>query len=114
MGQADLDKINQRIRDTNAEVNQLIEKRMMSGDPTDDKLSLFRQQAAIISRKKEAAAETLREAREDLVKCELEIDEKRSQVITTKMSLESHCLSNELCLFMNVFRFGFSILMYRS
>ena len=28
----------------NAEVNQLVEKRMMSGDPTDDKVSLFRQQ----------------------------------------------------------------------
>ena len=33
-----------QIREVNAEVNQLIEKRMMSGDPMDDKLSLFRQQ----------------------------------------------------------------------
>ena len=51
---------------------------MMSTDPTDDKLSLFRQQAAIISRKKEGAAETLQEVREDLVKAELEFEEKRS------------------------------------
>ena len=35
------------MREVNAEVNQLIEKRMMSGDPMDDKLSLFRQQVLI-------------------------------------------------------------------
>ena len=28
----------------NSEVNKLIEKRMMSGDPREDKLSLFKQQ----------------------------------------------------------------------
>ena len=33
-----------QIRQTNTEVNQLVEKRMMSGDPLDDKLSMFRQQ----------------------------------------------------------------------
>ena len=32
------------MKATNAEVNQLVEKRMMSGDPMEDKLSLFRQQ----------------------------------------------------------------------
>ncbi len=35
-----------QIRDTNKQVNELIEKRMMSGDPMDDKLSLFRQQVS--------------------------------------------------------------------
>ena len=35
------------MREVNAEVNQLIEKRMMSGNPMDDKLSLFRQQVLI-------------------------------------------------------------------
>ena len=50
---------------------------MMSGDPTDDKLSLFRQQATIISRKKESAAEQLRESRDELGKMEVEIEEKR-------------------------------------
>lgn len=37
-------------------------------------------QAAIIARKKEAAAEHLREAREDLHQHETEVSEKRSQV----------------------------------
>ncbi|XP_064639360.1 intraflagellar transport protein 81 homolog [Lineus longissimus] len=78
MGQSDLDVLIEKIRQMNSEINQLIEKRMMSTDPTDDKLSLFRQQAAIITRKKEGAAETLQEIREDLVKCELEFEEKRS------------------------------------
>lgn len=44
MGQSDLENINRGIKETNAEINQLIEKRMVSGDPLDDKLSLFRQQ----------------------------------------------------------------------
>ena len=61
----------------NAEINQLIERRMMSGDPTDDKLSLFRQQAAIIARKKEVAAENLKEARDDHAKTEAEMLEKK-------------------------------------
>ena len=33
-----------QITALNSEVNQLIEQRMRSGDPTEDKLSLFRQQ----------------------------------------------------------------------
>lgn len=77
MGQSDLDEINNKIKTTNAEINGLVEKRMMSGDPMEDKLSLFRQQVAIISRKKDAAAENLREAREELGKVENEIGEKR-------------------------------------
>lgn len=80
MGQSDLDAIHEKIKTTNTEMNQLIEKRMMSADPMDDKLSLFRQQAAIIARKKESAATLLQESRERLVKAEFEAEEKRSQV----------------------------------
>ena len=50
---------------------------MLAGDPTDDKQSLFRQQATIIARKKESAAEALREARDELHRMEGEIKEKR-------------------------------------
>ncbi|CAD5114753.1 DgyrCDS3793 [Dimorphilus gyrociliatus] len=78
MGQSDLENINRQIKETNAEINQLIEKRMVSGDPLDDKLSLFRQQAAIIARKKETAAESLREAREEIHSAQIEIEEKRN------------------------------------
>ena len=38
-----------QITALNSEVNQLIEQRMRSGDPTEDKLSLFRQQVLVHS-----------------------------------------------------------------
>ncbi|UYV79421.1 IFT81 [Cordylochernes scorpioides] len=65
-GPSDLHRINLRIQEVNQEVNQLIEKRLMSSDPMDDKLSLFRQQAAIINRRKETAAEELNTAKAEL------------------------------------------------
>uniref|UniRef100_A0A672NHK1 Intraflagellar transport protein 81 homolog n=1 Tax=Sinocyclocheilus grahami TaxID=75366 RepID=A0A672NHK1_SINGR len=67
------------IRETNTEINHLIEKRMMRNDPMDDKLSLFRQQAAIIVRKKETKVEELQEAREELAAVERELNMKSSQ-----------------------------------
>ncbi|XP_070538822.1 intraflagellar transport protein 81 homolog [Ptychodera flava] len=79
MGQSDLDELDKKIRAVNAEINQLIEKRMMRNDPIDDKLSLFRQQASIIARKKEAAAEVLSETKEELQACQREVREKREQ-----------------------------------
>ena len=36
------------IQDLNTEINQLVEKRMRSGEPMDDKLSLFRQQVGFV------------------------------------------------------------------
>ncbi|XP_052216960.1 intraflagellar transport protein 81 homolog isoform X2 [Dreissena polymorpha] len=77
MGQADLEELHKKISDLNTEINQLVEKRMRSGEPMDDKLSLFRQQAAIIAHKKENAAEGLREARDEYSRLMHEVDEKR-------------------------------------
>ncbi|KAL4220507.1 Intraflagellar transport protein 81 [Mactra antiquata] len=77
MGQADLEVLQNQIQDLNTEINQLVEKRMRSGEPMDDKLSLFRQQAAIIAHKKENAAESLREARDEYSRLMNEVDEKR-------------------------------------
>ncbi|KAK6306536.1 hypothetical protein J4Q44_G00234610 [Coregonus suidteri] len=54
MGQAELGELEDKIRENNIKINHLIEKRMMRNDPMDKKLSLFRQQASIITRKKEA------------------------------------------------------------
>ncbi|XP_051524577.1 intraflagellar transport protein 81 homolog isoform X1 [Myxocyprinus asiaticus] len=79
MGQAELRELEDKIRETNTEINQLIEKRMMQNDPMDDKLSLFRQQAAIIVRKKETKVEELQEAREELAAIERELNMKSSQ-----------------------------------
>ncbi|KAG9354659.1 hypothetical protein JZ751_001372, partial [Albula glossodonta] len=79
MGQAELGELEDKIREINMQINQLIEKRMMRNDPMDDKLSLFRQQASIIARKKEAKAEELQEAREELAGCEKDLNQKNSQ-----------------------------------
>ncbi|XP_029493432.1 intraflagellar transport protein 81 homolog isoform X1 [Oncorhynchus nerka] len=79
MGQAELGELEDKIRENNIEINLLIEKRMMRNDPIDDKLSLFRQQASIITRKKEAKAEELQEAREELAALDRELNQKNSQ-----------------------------------
>uniref|UniRef100_A0A8C1M4M4 Intraflagellar transport protein 81 homolog n=1 Tax=Cyprinus carpio TaxID=7962 RepID=A0A8C1M4M4_CYPCA len=79
LGQAELRELEDKIRETNTEINHLIEKKMMRNDPMDDKLSLFRQQAAIIVRKKETKVEELQEAREELAAVERELNMKSSQ-----------------------------------
>ncbi|XP_039628079.1 intraflagellar transport protein 81 homolog [Polypterus senegalus] len=79
MGQSELAELEQKIQELNKQINQLIEKRMMRNDPIDDKLSLFRQQASIIMRKKEAKAEELQEAKEELSRVEKELAQRSSQ-----------------------------------
>ncbi|XP_020603042.1 intraflagellar transport protein 81 homolog [Orbicella faveolata] len=77
MGQTDVDELNKRIKQLSAEINTLIEKRMVRNDPIDDKLSLFRQQASIIGRKKEAAAEKLQEAMDEVTNAESDLQKKK-------------------------------------
>ncbi|XP_037338449.2 intraflagellar transport protein 81 homolog [Pungitius pungitius] len=79
MGQADLQELEDKIRDVDSQINQLIEKRMMRNDPMDDKLTLYRQQASIILRRKESKAEELQEAREELATAERELRQRSSQ-----------------------------------
>ncbi|XP_046854329.1 intraflagellar transport protein 81 homolog [Xenia sp. Carnegie-2017] len=77
MGQSELDQLNRQIGMLSDEINKLIEKRMVRNDPIDDKLSLFRQQASIIIRKKEAAAEELKEVMDELGNIENQLQGKR-------------------------------------
>lgn len=79
MGQADLQEMEDKIKEVDSQINQLIEKRMMRNDPIDDKLTLYRQQASIIIRKKESKAEELQEAREELAAAERELKQRSSQ-----------------------------------
>lgn len=102
MGQSDLDKLNSKIQLLNSEINQLIEKKMMSNDPIDDKLSLFRQQAAIISRRKLTAAEQLNESRSELSLLQEEIEEKKSQ--TKGLDGEEVLKGDEFKLYVNKLR----------
>ena len=62
-----------KIRSVNKEIEELTNKRNVSNDPMEDKLTLFRQQAAIIARKKESTAEMLNDVRNDLATMEEEL-----------------------------------------
>ncbi|XP_033476483.1 intraflagellar transport protein 81 homolog [Epinephelus lanceolatus] len=79
MGQADLQELEDKIKEVDSQINHLIEKRMMRNDPMDDKLTLYRQQASIIFRRKESKAEELQEAREELAAAERELRLRSSQ-----------------------------------
>nr|XP_046242207.1 intraflagellar transport protein 81 homolog isoform X1 [Scatophagus argus] len=79
MGQADLQELEDKIKEVDFQINQLIEKRMMRNDPMDDKLTLYRQQASIIIRRKESKAEELQEAREELAAAERELRQRTSR-----------------------------------
>ncbi|CAL8251305.1 unnamed protein product [Boreogadus saida] len=79
LGPAELQEMEDKIKEVSTQINQLTEKRMMRSDPMDDKLTLFRQQASIISRKKEARAEELQRAREELAAAERELTQRSSQ-----------------------------------
>lgn len=50
-----------QIQVVTSEVNELVERHMATSNPTDDKLAPFRQQAAIIARKKDSIAEQFSE-----------------------------------------------------
>ncbi|KAK5871699.1 hypothetical protein PBY51_004562 [Eleginops maclovinus] len=79
MGQADLQELEDKIKEADSQINQMIEKRMMRSDPMDDKLMLYRQQASIIIRRKESKAEELQEAREELAAAERDLTGRSSQ-----------------------------------
>ncbi|XP_019740683.1 intraflagellar transport protein 81 homolog [Hippocampus comes] len=83
MGHGDLLELGQKIKEVDSQINQLIEKKMMRSDPIDDKLTLYRQQASIIIRKKEAKAEELQEAREELAAAERELKHRASQALAS-------------------------------
>ncbi|XP_038619172.1 intraflagellar transport protein 81 homolog isoform X1 [Tachyglossus aculeatus] len=79
MGHSDILELETKINEVNTQINHLIEKKMMRNEPMEGKLSLYRQQASIISRKKEAKAEELQEAKEKLSNLERELAEKANQ-----------------------------------
>ncbi|XP_078106521.1 LOW QUALITY PROTEIN: intraflagellar transport protein 81 homolog [Sander vitreus] len=79
MGQTDLQELEDQIKEVDSQINQLIEKRMMRSDPMDDKLTLYRQQASIIIRRKESKAEELQEAREKLAAVKRGLRQRSSQ-----------------------------------
>uniref|UniRef100_A0ABM5F2N7 Intraflagellar transport protein 81 homolog isoform X1 n=1 Tax=Pogona vitticeps TaxID=103695 RepID=A0ABM5F2N7_9SAUR len=79
MSHSDLHELETKIHEVNAQINQLIEKRMMKYEPLDSKFSMYRQQASIISRKKAAKAEELQAAKEELSNLEKQMLQKSNQ-----------------------------------
>ena len=80
MSDADLDAVRQQIEEANAELTKLMEKHMPGNDPVQDKLALFRQQAAIIARKKQVEAENYKAALDELSSAESELREREEQL----------------------------------
>jgi len=77
MDNHDLLKLQDDIDKLNEEVNKLVEKKLMNNHPVRDKLSLFRQQARILSTKKEQLAEEVQQQRDEQLLMEKEVEEKR-------------------------------------
>lgn len=84
MSDVDLDAVRQQIEEANAELERLSEKHMPGVDPAQDKLALFRQQAAIISRKKQAEAENYKASLDELSSTENELKEREGQLRKTE------------------------------
>ena len=78
--QNDLQELKRRIKDANTEAKEISDKKNVSSDPMEDKLTLFRQQAAIITRKKETTAERLNDARSALSAAEDDVRDKKGQI----------------------------------
>ncbi|KAK3909016.1 Intraflagellar transport protein 81-like protein [Frankliniella fusca] len=80
MGRSDLDALNSKLQAVNSEISQLVQRHLATKNPAEDKLAPFRQQAAIIARKKDSTAEQLAEMRSRVAALEEELQEKQSQL----------------------------------
>ncbi|GAB6031747.1 Intraflagellar transport protein 81, partial [Chamberlinius hualienensis] len=76
----DLNTLYNNIQDLNLKISKMVEKKLMTNDPMDDKLSMFRQQAAIISRKKATVAETIKDLRNEVNSLEAQLKAKQAQL----------------------------------
>ena len=77
MTQGEINDIKKKISDVNKENEQLITKRDSNRDLSDDKLIMFRQQATIVSRKKDQCAENLEDLRSEHSQLDKQLKEKR-------------------------------------
>uniref|UniRef100_A0A0K0DXP3 Intraflagellar transport protein 81 homolog n=1 Tax=Strongyloides stercoralis TaxID=6248 RepID=A0A0K0DXP3_STRER len=73
----DIYEMNKTIDNLNADIMNLTLERDNKDEANDDKLSIYRHQAANIARKKSVIAEILQRRREDLTEIESELEEKK-------------------------------------
>uniref|UniRef100_A0A182PEH9 IFT81 calponin homology domain-containing protein n=1 Tax=Anopheles epiroticus TaxID=199890 RepID=A0A182PEH9_9DIPT len=79
----DLQELQQRIDELNREIQRMVEARMADHSTQNDTLGPFRQQAAMVARNKEAAAEQLDQMTKELREVERQLQEKQRQLQET-------------------------------
>ena len=105
-----LSKLNQQIQTLNREINSIVENRMLNNDPMADKMALFRQnvsklipfsiliiflpKAAVVSKKRETTAETLKGIEQEFKQIEETLKEKRSGLKDGDQPLKGQAVSN--------------------
>lgn len=83
LGRDYLYELQTRVEEVNAEVQRLVETKMHERGTQNDTLGPFRQQAAIVARKKEQAAEALDQASTELREIESQLQEKQAKLQNT-------------------------------
>jgi len=80
VSERDVERLEEKVGAMNAEINKLVEKKMMSGNPEKDKMNFVRQQARILSHKKEQLAEEVQQKKEEAASLKNELQEKRNEL----------------------------------
>uniref|UniRef100_A0AC35TTK2 IFT81_CH domain-containing protein n=1 Tax=Rhabditophanes sp. KR3021 TaxID=114890 RepID=A0AC35TTK2_9BILA len=86
--QSDIYDIQQEINEINNEIVNLISKRDNDDEATDEKLSMFRHQAANVEKRKEVFAEELHGLLENLKEVEEELDQKKESHLSVTGGVE--------------------------
>ncbi|KAI9209448.1 uncharacterized protein BJ171DRAFT_564624 [Polychytrium aggregatum] len=79
VSETDMRPLEAEIKELNEQIAKLAEKRLLKNSNGEDKLALFRQQAAIISRKKEGTAQKLATLGEEINLLQTDLAKKREQ-----------------------------------
>ncbi|XP_053670813.1 intraflagellar transport protein 81 homolog [Anopheles nili] len=83
IGRADLQDLQQKVDELSGEIQRLVEVRMAEHSTQNDTLGPFRQQAAMVARNKEAAAEQLDQLTKELRETERQLLERQRQLQDT-------------------------------
>ncbi|XP_058060644.1 intraflagellar transport protein 81 homolog [Anopheles bellator] len=83
IGRADLQELQSKIDDLSREIQKLVEARMTEYSTQADSLGPFRQQAAMVARNKEAAAELLDQTTKELHEVEERLQERQRKLQDT-------------------------------
>lgn len=84
---SDLMAVQDKIAVVNSEIEQLVQRRLASSTPQEDKLAPFRQQAAVIRRNKDASAARADELAASLREYEATLADLQSQVCHVASSM---------------------------